>query len=1210
MNKLKMMALSVLAAFAALADGGFKAGFSRVDITPPNGVSLPGYFHKRLVDGVLDPLVVECVAFSWNGEAGLVFAVDNIHIREELCRKANAIIEKELGIPGSRQFINCTHTHTGGETQVRKSHTPEEAAKVEAYADQVVAGIVAAARAACADLAPASLALGKTDCRGISFIRRFRMKDGSVRTNPGYGDKNIVTPLGEPDESLQLLRIKRTGAPDIAIINFGTHPDTVGGTKVSADWPAFVRSTFENGIGGGVKCLMLNGAQGDVNHYDRNPVPGRKKLPRAKIREYMGRRIAGAAMRIWDVCEDVEAGPVKGEVNLMKAPTNMPSEDEKKWIALFDAGRKNEIPLGHMEILTLTSPTSRARRFMNGPESIDIPVSTLSVGKTIAFAGFPGEPFVKIGTDVKAASPFRMTMVSCLVNGDRGYFPSTDAFPQGGYEALSSRFAKGNGDLLVKTQLEQLNRLYGEPKAIELADVAKDDVVVENEDFRLVVGADALVKSLIVKKTGVECVRGDEDIAFVSATQDRPFNNEVKLIYPNKRTTYPANSLRREGDTLIAGFAHKMYEAKIAIKTTPRYIAFELVDLPSDRPKTYDYLRMDIPPVQSFRIIQLPVLNRKNFGDWLNACWDEKAAVGVVGTSQYPDIDHEKRKGYKILTADLVRGFKLRGASAALIAAPGREAFLDAMAQIEEDYDLPRGVKSRRSKHVNSSIFHTSGGITPKNIDELLPYVKKGGFKYLTFSYGDIVKEIWSWALCGDYDFRDEYPEGEKSLREMLAKVKAAGIIPGIHTLHSHIGLKSRYATPVADPRLNKVRRFTLAAPLPADTNVTELTVWEPTADTTMFPDCRLLQFGGELITYERYTTEPPYKFLGIKRGAWDTRVTAHPKGEIGGILDVSEYGRASSCYPDQNSDIQDEIAAKIAKLYSCGFEYIYLDGSEGTHVPFNFHIANAQYRVWKQLQPEPLMAEGAAKTHFGWHMLSGANAFDCFSPEQFKDMLIKHPLSQAPITWQEMTRCNFGWWGYVPPRAPSADGKNPGTVGTQSDMWEFGQSTSIAWRCPMTIQMSLYNLKKHPRTADILETMRRWEEYREKDLMTEAERKEIISDYRQEHHLLKLADGTYKVVRYAQIPVSGGKSSVRAFLFERDGSRWVVYWDGKGESRLSLPIAGDKAELFDEFAGNTVAFEKGASSLVIPAGNRRYLKTPLSSDEIKAAFAAASEVK
>jgi hypothetical protein len=296
MSKIKVLALSVLAVFTALADGGFKAGFSRVDITPPNGVSLPGYFHKRLVDGVLDPLVVECVAFSWNGEAGLVFAVDNIHIREELCRKANAIIEKELGIPGSRQFINCTHTHTGGETQVRKRHNREEAAKVEAYADLMVRRLAEAAASACADLKPAALSVGSTECRNVSFIRRFRMKDGSVRTNPAMGDKNIAEQLGRADESLQLVRIRRQGAPDIAIINFGTHPDTIGGCGISADWPAFVRSTFEKGIGNGVKCLFLNGAQGDVNHHDRNPVPGRRKIKRMRIREFMGRAVAGAAM--------------------------------------------------------------------------------------------------------------------------------------------------------------------------------------------------------------------------------------------------------------------------------------------------------------------------------------------------------------------------------------------------------------------------------------------------------------------------------------------------------------------------------------------------------------------------------------------------------------------------------------------------------------------------------------------------------------------------------------------------------------------------------------------------------------------------------------------------------------------------------------------------------------------------------------------------
>ena len=733
-----------------------------------------------------------------------------------------------------------------------------------------------------------------------------------------------------------------------------------------------------------------------------------------------------------------------------------------------------------------------------------------------------------------------------------------------------------------------------------------DSIVLENATFRFEVGTNAIVRSLVVKATSEECLSNAEPQPLFTATQDRPFNNEIKLIYPNKRKTYHATSLRRDGDELVVGFAHKMYEARIALRITDRYIAFKLVDLPSDRAKTYKYLKMDIPPVASFRVLQLPVANRRNFGDWLNASWDDKAAVGVVGTSQYPDIDHENRNGYRLLTADLVRGQKLRGAGAALIAAPGREAFLDAMDALEEDFDLPRGVKSRRSSAVNASIFHTAGfrdsvPVTPKNIDELLWYVKAGGFKFMTFSYGDIVKTEWSWALCGNYDFRPEYPEGEKSLREMLAKVKAAGITPGLHTLHSHIGMKSRYVTPIADPRLNKTRRFTLAKPLPSATNVTELTVFETTEDTTMFEPCRVLQFGGELVSYESYTTEPPYRFLGVKRGVWNTRVTTHPTGEVGGVLDISEFGVPSSCYIDQNSDLQDEVAAKIAKLYNCGFEYVYLDGSEGVNAPFNYNVANGQYRYWRLLKPEPLFGEGAAKTHFGWHMLAGANAFDCFLPEEFKEKLIEYPFAQAPIAWQEMTRCNFGWWQFYP--AQMGNGARH-TIGTQSDMWEFGQSVSVAWRCPVTVQASLAELKKHPRTADVLETMRRWEEFRVKDLMTAEERRGILSNYRQEHHLLKLSNGAYRIVRYDQIPV--GDKAVRAFLFETDGCRWVVYWHGCGSSTLRLSVPTDSIALFDEFAGKPIKFEKCYGGVTIPAGSRTYLRTTLSTDAIKKAFATA----
>ncbi|MBR4653644.1 MAG: hypothetical protein IKO72_09805 [Kiritimatiellae bacterium] len=733
---------------------------------------------------------------------------------------------------------------------------------------------------------------------------------------------------------------------------------------------------------------------------------------------------------------------------------------------------------------------------------------------------------------------------------------------------------------------------------------AAGDVVLETEDFRLVAGDDARVKSLVVKATGEECVDPGQETAIFTATQDRPFNNEIKLIHPNKRTVYPACSLRKEGDLLIAGFAHRQYEAKVAVKRGDGYLAFELVDFACDRPTTYDHLKMDIPPVASFRALQLPVKNRLNFGDWLNASWDDRAAVGVVGTSPYPDIDHEDRVGSKILFGELYAGLKLRGASVALIAVPGREAFLDAMDALERDYGLPRGVKSRRGPASQESIFHLSGDFTPDRVDEAIEYARKGGFRLMTFAQYNITVEKGSWSLFGNYDWReDSFPNHEADLKALLARIKAAGIAPGLHTLHSHIGLRSRYVTPVADPRLNKTRRFTLARTIGTETNLDEIAVYEPTADAPMFPACRILQFGGELVSYESYTTEQPYRFLGIRRGAHDTRITAHPKGEIGGILDVSEYGTPLSCYADQNTDLPEEVSAKIANIYNCGFEYVYLDGSEGVNRPCNFHVANAQYRYWRMLKPEPLFGEAAAKTHFGWHMLAGANAFDVFPAAVFKAKLREYPFHQAPITQQDMTRVDFGWWAFVPPKSPKAYG---GDLGTQADMWEYGISVATAWNCASTIRMPLNALKKHPRTDDILETMRRWADLRRRGLMTDKWRA-ALKDYGQEHHLLLLADGTYDLVDYDEVKVGDGRTPVRAFAFERDGSTWLVYWHGAGSGTIELPVDAGKLALFGEYARDPVQFEKTDGGARLPVDGRRYLKAAMPRAELVQALSRAS---
>ena len=457
-----MLAL-VFTAYAALAE--FKAGFARVDATPPLGIPITGYFHKRIAAGMLDPLYIDCVAASDGTNIALVYCVDALSLSNPFVKKAFPAITAATGVPRDRICLHATHTHTGPADWKRKSFSKEENRLVTLYSDMRVAKLADAGRLAIADMAPSQIGIARAICRNVSFIRRYRMKDCSVRTNPGIDNPNVKEPLGTPDETVQLVRFRRTGAPDIAIVNFGTHPDTIKGTKFSADWPGVVRRTFENAVGDGVKCMFLNGAQGDVNSLYYQPPPGyaalraERETRRNAVALHMGRAVAGAALSVWDVCEAIPAGPVRGLVASHTMPANLPTADELKWVEMFDAGRKKEIPLGSMEIKTLTGPGSRVRRLKNGPDHFDILVSSLAIGDCLAFAGLPGEPFVDIGRAIKERSPFRMTVVTCLTNGSEGYITSTKSHADGGYEALSSKFAAPTGDRLVDAQISQLTAL-------------------------------------------------------------------------------------------------------------------------------------------------------------------------------------------------------------------------------------------------------------------------------------------------------------------------------------------------------------------------------------------------------------------------------------------------------------------------------------------------------------------------------------------------------------------------------------------------------------------------------------------------------------------------------------------------------------------------------------------------------------------------------
>lgn len=715
------------------------------------------------------------------------------------------------------------------------------------------------------------------------------------------------------------------------------------------------------------------------------------------------------------------------------------------------------------------------------------------------------------------------------------------------------------------------------------------DVVLENENCRLVIGADAKPKSLTVKPSGEELLDASEGLPLFSVTQDRPFSNEIKLVFPNQQTTYQANSVRREGEYLIVGFELISYSAKIKVSSDNGYIRFTLDDFIL-APKGSAGLAMTYPPVKSLRLLNLPLRQRGRYGVWMNTEWDDKASVAVMAAEPYTWVEGEMRHDVRHLTADAYRNLKLRGASVALIASE-TPRFLDTVDAMERSLGLPLGVESRRDPRLNASIYW-SYDVTPKTVDDHIAMAKKGGFRMMLIYYPAVCKGAQNdggYGGLADYELRDEYVNGISSLTEMLNKIKAAGITPGLHVLQTFIGFKTRYVTPVADPRLNLTRHFTLAKPL--DLEGGELHVFEDPSNCPTNVKSRVLAFGGELISYEGYTTERPYKFTGVKRGHLNTKVVPHPYGQIGGILDVCEFG-GYSCYIDQNTDLQDEVAAKIAKIYDAGFEFMYCDGSEGVNVPQGIHVPNAQYRVWKQLGKKPIFTEGAAKGHFSWHLQAGANAFDVFPPEIFKAMIVRWPQYEASIMRKDFTRVNFGWWGLYQPekkvkftdRAPYRSVKS---IGTQYDMWEFGTSRAAAWDCPVTIQFYPANVRKHPRGDDLMEVMRRWEDVRAKGWLT-AEMKEALKSPTQEHHLYVNEKGEYELLEMEMLDTAAKAPNARAFIFERGGKRMIAYWHTNGSGKLEVDL-GDGAKTHE-------------------LGNLRYLTTSLSLADAKAAWASAAE--
>lgn len=445
--------------------GNLKVGFNRVDVTPVLGVKISGYYKTRIADGILDNLEVSTVAFECDDKKAVMLSVPHCGLKREIIAEFAAEITKATGLNKEQILIHTTHTHTG--PWVRPENMSELENEYKAYLCRRLAD---SAKMALDDLSPAKMGFGMGTAPNVSFVRRFRMKDGSLQTNPGVNNPDIVAPVGDIDDSVNVVRFDRECGDTVVIVNFANHPDVVGGNKISGDWPGMltheVEHTLEN-----TKCAFFNGAQGDVNHVNVHPTGGYLNdmfmdfddVARGyKHARYIARVVLGGVLQAFDKVEYVDVDSISYVQNTINMPSNRPDPKDlpeaERINALHEAGKDSELPYKGMMLTTVVAEAARMLRLKDGPDAFDMELSGLRVGP-VAFVGVPGEPFNGIGKGIKAAGTHRMILPMCLTNGSEGYFPMQDAYDEGGYEARSSNFKSGVAEFIVTESTKLLKEL-------------------------------------------------------------------------------------------------------------------------------------------------------------------------------------------------------------------------------------------------------------------------------------------------------------------------------------------------------------------------------------------------------------------------------------------------------------------------------------------------------------------------------------------------------------------------------------------------------------------------------------------------------------------------------------------------------------------------------------------------------------------------------
>jgi neutral ceramidase len=432
---LAMAACGPFPAGATTAGAPLRAGAGRAEISFPAALyPLEGFVAQH------DPLHARVLLLDSGGQRIALAVIDITSMSAALVAAMKQVLTRVAQVPAEQAILCASHTFSAPHVSPAGTDMAHGDAVLACY----TSALAAAAAQAAGAMRPGTLGYGE----GVSRIGVNR----DVPTPAGWWLGSNAG--GHSDPAIGVLRIDGPdGAPLAILLNAAVQPSVMdgsqraaGGRLVTADLAGAAVRHIEQHFDGATVALFLIGAAGDqapLFQANRHVVRDDGSVTRVDAHEAgwsemdrLGAALGGAAVGV--------AGGIKTSPSAL--------------VAL----RRDSVQLDARVYASRTPPTGPVATLAYEPDGkAALPFVLLQLGEMM-LVGVQPELSAIVGARIKAASPYRHTIVATMVDGAAKYLPDLQAYQRYTYEARSSPYAPGAAEAAERAIVARMKQMKQE----------------------------------------------------------------------------------------------------------------------------------------------------------------------------------------------------------------------------------------------------------------------------------------------------------------------------------------------------------------------------------------------------------------------------------------------------------------------------------------------------------------------------------------------------------------------------------------------------------------------------------------------------------------------------------------------------------------------------------------------------------------------------